>query len=65
MKVLIIFALTIISFNSFAGTAKVGEDLKSECKHAVQAGRKTEPKPMTAEPAVPVKEEKKESTKSV
>lgn len=64
MKVLIIFALTIISFNSFAGSAKVGEDLKSECKHAVQAGRRSEPKPVT-EPVAPVKEEKKEGTKAV
>ena len=65
MKVLIIFALTIISFNSFAGTAKPGEDQKGECKFAVQSGRKTEPKAVEKKQEEPVKEEKKEGTKSV
>ena len=65
MKVLIIFALTIISFNSFAATAKVGEYPKSECKHAVQAGRKAEPKAVEKKSVEPVNEEKKEGTKAV
>ncbi|NOT77372.1 MAG: hypothetical protein HOP07_00030 [Bacteriovoracaceae bacterium] len=65
MKVLIIFVLAIISFNSFAGNAKVGEDKKGECTQGVQAGRKTIPKALATEPVAPTKEVKTDSAKPV